>query len=243
MMLKTVLAHLPATPRQSIYRAYYWWRNRERYQRLQAARREIGEYGEYFGAFEEKQCIFVHIPKCAGLAVANSLFGCDGGLHHTISDYEVIFPPRLFYRYWKFTIVRNPWDRLVSAYFFLKKGGLNDMDRRFAKRCLSGCGSFKEFVIERLPAREVRQFYHFRDQADYLVDPFGKMPIDFIGKFESLTEDYQQIAERIGVQSPLLSKNKTEKEHYSEYYTEDLVKAVRQEYRRDIELLKYDFER
>jgi hypothetical protein len=92
---------------------------------------ELRGRGVYSDFADEFQCIFIHIPKTAGTSVARTLFG-QGSRHVPYFEYEKV-NGRKFNRYFKFAFVRNSWDRLVSTYFFLKKGGLNDMDRLWAE--------------------------------------------------------------------------------------------------------------
>ena len=66
-------------------------------------------------SYDEYKCIFVHVPRTGGVAIAKSLFGNLGGSHISISLYRKVFSD-VFDGYYKFTFVRNPWDRLVSAY-------------------------------------------------------------------------------------------------------------------------------
>ena len=63
-------------------------------------------------------------PKCAGNAVQKSLFGEVVFGHQTIRQYQVALPKVTYQNAWKFTIVRDPFERVVSAWRFLKAGGL-----------------------------------------------------------------------------------------------------------------------
>ncbi len=87
----------------------------------------------------------MHIPKTAGISVAESLFGYLP-YHYTLSDYKLIYGRRTFRQYFKFAFVRNPFDRLFSAYRFLMKGGWNEGDRRWAEENIARYDSFAEFV-------------------------------------------------------------------------------------------------
>ena len=100
--------------------------------------------GVYSGYPNQYKCIFIHIPKAAGTAVTQALFG-PVSRHVPYFEYEKA-NPRKFKRYFKFAFVRNPWDRLVSTYFFLKRGGLNEMDRQWAEKNLSVFDNFDSFV-------------------------------------------------------------------------------------------------
>jgi hypothetical protein len=100
--------------------------------------------GEYSNFADEHQCIFIHIPKAAGTSVALTLFG-EPSRHVPWFEYYQA-NPRKFRKYFKFAFVRNPWDRLVSSYFFLRKGGLCDADATWAAENLNAYSDFGQFV-------------------------------------------------------------------------------------------------
>jgi hypothetical protein len=120
--------------------------------------------------FDRYQCIFFHIPKCAGMSVAQGLFGNQGASHITLTHAKLIFGLHNFNNYFKFTFVRNPFDRVVSAYFFLKKGGLYNWISPWTKKYILTYPTFSEFATEGLPKREVINDFHFRPQYTFICD-------------------------------------------------------------------------
>ena len=68
------------------------------------------------------RCIFFHIPKTAGVAVCDGLFGNRGPGHMDVEIAKVVFGKWRFQSFFKFCFVRNPWDRLVSAFHYLRHG-------------------------------------------------------------------------------------------------------------------------
>ncbi len=71
---------------------------------------------------DKHKCIFVHIPKTAGISVSVSLLGESIG-NMSAMYYRALFGKEDFRLYFKFAFVRNPFTRLISAFEFLKKGG------------------------------------------------------------------------------------------------------------------------
>lgn len=193
-------------------------------------------------ALDYYKCIFVHIPKNAGLSVCYTLFGNAGGSHRKIVDYKNIFSPNTFNRYYKFTFVRNPWDRLVSTFFFLKNGGLTEKDRIWAESHLGEFTDFKNFVKNWLTENNINNSLHFQHQHIFLEDGKGQIAVDFIGRFENIDEDFKAITDTLNINRVLKKTNASErKENYRLYYDEETKAIVEAIYKKDIELFNYEF--
>jgi hypothetical protein len=82
-------------------------------------------------------------------------------------------------------------------------------------------------------------------QLDYLIDLQGKLQMNFIGHYENLNDDFQQICETIGIPQmklPHKRQAKDRKQDYRSYYSDDLAELVGQYFKRDIEALDYRFD-
>lgn len=215
--------------------------NPSRYRRLQQMRRNIRR-GYSLEGFDKHECIFVHIPKCAGISIAKSLFGNLGGGHYTIRRYQLIFNETEFEQYFKFTFVRNPWDRLVSAFCFLRNGGINQRDGRWAARHLGRFDDFNEFVCRWVNPRNIYRGIHFVPQFEFLRVSDETPAVDFVGRFENIESDFQQIAERIGLR-PSLSKHNSQsaRQDYRAFYSDEAAEIVANAYATDIDLFGYKF--
>ncbi len=198
------------------------------------------------GPFDETESIFVHIPKCAGISVTRALYGRLVGTHHGVKSFQMIYSKAEMDHYFKFTIVRNPWSRLVSAYTFLKSGGLTDGDKAWAKEHLSQFDDFGRFVREWVNPKNVLTYIHFNYQHRYVVDPNGYMPIDYVGYFENLKNDFKNIASIMGKDVELPhhnpTKSKVKRLPYTEMYDDETRQIVADVYRQDIERFGYTFD-
>lgn len=214
------------------------------YQKFQALRTvEVGK-GQTLMPFDKYQCIFVHVPKCAGISVCNSLFSGLAGLHMHIRQYQLAFTKSEFDSYFKFTFVRNPWDRLVSAYCFLKKGGMGQVDKKWAEENLSIYPDFDSFVKSWINRKNIFSYTLFIPQYKFICTQGNLPTLDFIGFFENLEEDFSYVQERIKKNNEgLLFLNKTKnRKDYQEYYTEESKQIVAEVYKEDIQMLGYTFD-
>jgi len=238
----------------------------------------------------QDKCVFVHIPKAAGQSV-ESVFVTRAGLtwetRETLllrpNDNPSIGPPRLahllaheyvelghmtaeqYQQYFTFSFVRNPWARLVSEYNYRRLLG----DKHF--QC-----SFKAFLFKRFPKPEsdchvhIKDYYrHIMPQWKFLYDEEGNQLVDFIGRFETLQQDFNYVCQQLNIDEiSLPHKNKTapsgikqrsklkfrkllskvgftrfeQHRHYSGYYDDESKAFVADLYQKDIELFGYQFE-
>ena len=84
----------------------------------------------------------------------------------------------------------------------------------------------------------------YRNQIDYLTDASGTLLVDFIGRFETLPQDFKIISEKIAfAPTPLPHVNKSVRKQYTDYYTSEMAETVRRRFQRDIEHFGYAFGR
>jgi hypothetical protein len=207
------------------------------YRRLQERRAEL------LAPLDRHRCLFVHIPKCAGTAVSIGLFGQPIG-HHTLRYFRYVYAKHEFDGYFKFTFVRNPWDRVVSAFHYLGEEQRYGVDRRWRDEHLSCYQGFEDFVMTGLHRPEVLRWFHFTPQWDYVSVPWSsKSPVDFVGRYENLPHDFGVVAERLGLSAKLAVRNqgRERKADYRSYYSPASRQKVADVYARDIREFGYEF--
>ena len=197
-----------------------------------------GVYGDYA---DEYRCIFIHIPKTAGTSVVRALFGSESR-HIPWQEYQQTNRNK-FSEYFKFAFVRNPWDRLLSAYIFLRRGGMNTADATWAERHLARFPDFESFVHEWVSPDNIASWVHFIPQYKWIYDDQGSLQMDFVGRMESITEDFQVVAKRLGTNVELPVTNRTRTEHYSGSYTDEMADSVGRVFEHDARLFGYEFKR
>lgn len=217
----------------------------------------------------EYKAIFVHIPKSAGTSVGTKLAmytaqGVEWGmqdhrairhLRHprslTIKQYLTTAFVELLARrvrdsvmldrqyptaeefdtYYKFTFVRNSWARFYSWY----NNVITD-ERHRTKLKVPKDATFRWFVDNRLNT--------LRDQLFYIKDFDGSIGVDFIGRFESVQDDFKIVCDKLGIADSALPRhNKSLNQDYIEHYDQYLLERVQQRYQADIEHFGFAFGR
>ena len=189
------------------------------------------------------RCIFVHIPKTAGTSVSKALFGSEFG-HCTVDHYE-IFSPKRFHNYFKFAFVRNPWDRFLSAYKFLKKGGMYSVDKNWADIHLSEFNNFEQFVLslkKEDQAQRILRGIHFIPQHKFICDYKFQIKVDFLGRFENINQDFSVVSDKLGLDVQLPHLNRSHNINFRDSYTDEMAAIVAQLYKKDLEIFDYKFD-
>jgi hypothetical protein len=197
----------------------------------------------------QKHFLFVHIPKTAGNSIQTILrdysedqlvalrkeqdgierFGLRNPKynikkHSTLAQYRDAVGNEQFRSLYKFTCVRNPWDRMVS-YYFTPTQSPEIWDRKKFRRIISKAVTVAEYL--RL------------DQGE--KDPFSN--VDYIMRFENLADDFRAVCGTLGISPGTLPRyNRSRREHYSKYYDDELRELVRNRFAAEIERFGYTFE-
>lgn len=220
----------------------YRRKHRRRYEEMQNMRIATTADGYSYKPFDDTRSIFVHIPKCAGVAISEAIFGNLAGGHTTLDEYLNIFEPEHVASYFKFTVVRNPWDRAVSAYFFLQNGGFGNASDIEFKKEFGDTRNFRDFVKHWVNKANIWRWHHFRPQYHYMLEKRGKVRLDFVAFLENIDSDFTYIVKRLGLDSSLAKSNKSNHSSYMDYYDEESRDIVAEAYAEDIKMLGYTFD-
>ena len=200
--------------------------------------------------------IFISVSKTGSTSVRNILKDYSDILsnddknspyyHHTSSDKLKQYfqeTAQCWDDYFKFTFVRNPYDRVVSWWNYIKstykaqqKGKPKNTTEEWQKFCaevMTNHNNFKSFILARKLPRSASEFIFDKDENNLL---------DFIGKLENLQEDFDVVCDKIGIPPQQLPHvNKTKHKHYTEYYDDETREIVAEKYAKDIEYFGYEF--
>jgi len=192
--------------------------------------------------------IFIHIPKCAGQSVEETflndlqlnwddhryLFGCfekpsswtkniPGRIAHLtakeILDFKFL-PIEMFNSFYKFSIVRDPVQKLVSSWNYLDPSE-----------------NFDDWVSSVVLSGHKENNYFFKDQADYLFDENNKSLVDDIVPFKTLGSSKHNFYNYLENISALSHRNASKKRDIS--ISEETSKLIKDLYKKDYKYLDF----
>jgi len=190
--------------------------------------------------------IFVHINKTGGTSIEVLLkkYSNKFKKHQSIIDLNKEASSN---DYFKFTFVRNSWDRFLSLYKYRIKTnqtklGSNPIPfKEWAKHIYDKNPKYYNTRHDPIGNNKLRLLM-LSDQLDWITDAKGSVNMDFIGRFENFQEDFNIVCDKIGIpHSQLPHVNKTEHKHYTEYYDEETRQIVAEKFAKDIEYFGYEF--
>lgn len=197
--------------------------------------RGIGRYQDEIRLRYLAGFAFVHINKTGGSSVERAL-----GLpfrHLTAPELRAAIGATRWKRWFSFTIVRNPWDKVASHYHYRVRTNQTALRTHPV--------AFGEWVRLTYGEQDRRYFDSpkmFMPQTDWLVDEEGKIMVEFIGRFERLEQDFRTICHRIGRDAQLPHLKKSERGDYRTLYTDATTEIVGKWFARDLANFNYSFE-
>ena len=148
--------------------------------------------------------------------------------HISLRQVQAHLPGEIWRDYFKFAMVRNPYERYVSACTFLNR------------RNPGYAGTETAFMKSALMRERFRRRVLVRAQVELLVDEAGAVGMDFVGRYERLQHSFDQACERAGVPlTPLTRRNASHYGDYRRYYDDGLLDQVNAFYRTDFDRFDY----
>lgn len=198
-------------------------------------------------AWDRYRLLYVRVPKCGNSSIRRSI---KGGEKRRMSKSQIV---RARKDWTTFSFVRNPWDRVLSAYRHKVTGDSNSprivdgiyqgfLDHGIPVRADMGFAEFCELICD-IPDKKTDK--HLRSQTSFLFIKDTSI-VSFIGKVENMNEDWSRLMAQIGINIQIGHINRTQKDsqHYSLFYPDTaLVNLVGDRYAEDIRHFGYDFER
>jgi hypothetical protein len=180
------------------------------------------------------RCIFVHQRKCASTSIT-AAFGAEPGSQEFRVFANGLFrpgdEPYFPYResYFKFAVVRNPWDRFVSGW----------------KYCISTRDRPLIDVLKNPPASKHDRIHVMRPQFVTLIrkGASSRLAVDELIRYEALDEGFRKVCARIGMPPVELPRlNVTTHPPYQEVFDEESRELFAQIFSEDIRRFGYEFD-
>lgn len=197
----------------------------------------------------EKDAIFVHVPKNAGTSISTWLEqNCREKIIRAKRKHDSFEESVKKYGNFSFSfaVVRNPFERLVSAYFYNK--------RIFRNRKLVTLEEIKNLSAKK-QSKHIRN-YKLQESLKYDFDYFIRYNFchpcldtqtklvsgtKHILRYENLQRNFLVIQEYFKTKKPLNLKNKSSHKNYRQYYDTELIDIIFSRYEEDFINFNYDF--
>lgn len=192
------------------------------------------------------KCIFIHIPRCAGTSIEEWIVGGDywfidrSTKHITASQARALYE-EYWNSYFKFSIVRNPFDRVRSClkykdHFGIELNSSGDIDfRRYWE--LFG----RDIVVEhdhRFHSREkIISNLHLPGQIyGNIIDE----ELDFVARFESIEADMKYVQSVLGVKEKFEIHVEASPKGSRKILTGKDIESISQMYEKDFDTFSYE---
>lgn len=179
-----------------------------------------------------RKLLFVHIARTGGTSIETALVGKDWwdidpeSKHISASQAKKIYGDEIWRDYKKFTVIRNPWDRVVSMWAtkWWHEASNIEVD----------C-SLKTFIKKMKP--HPHEVYGSLLYADVIDEP-----LDFVLRFEDLQRDFSCMLRKVGVEDVMLPHvEKRVHAPYASMYGPEERELVADMFSLDLQRYPYDF--
>lgn len=193
--------------------------------------------------FDSSKSIFIHIPKCGGTSLVTSFspeikqliarpnkfslkYMYGRNLQHATASKVRLLAPVRYARYYKFSLVRNPWDRMISEYNWRKQWDTNLANTNFIN------------MLENIPKYRDKREPHFYQASDFIMDKNDNLLIDYLGYFENIDHEFEHICKQLNLDLTLARKNVSSNQSAEQlnkgFYGKVASELIKQHFPRDI---------
>lgn len=210
---------------------------------------------------KEKKLVYMQTPKAACSSITANMYDMEETDAHIVHrkafygrDKRLLLPIWMraqsnnkYKNYFKFTFVRNPFERLVSCY-----KNKYHTDKKYIGSTLTHMTfdiymlgylkkdeGFCEFAKKMSKIPQVLANAHFASQAYRIFDKDGVSRLDFVGKLENISNDWNVLVEKCGF-TPLCRLNQTGRDNWMDYYDRKTAEIVYKYYEKDVKAFGYE---
>ena len=199
--------------------------------------------------------IYFHLFKCAGNSIRKVLKITRGtelhGVHVEAKDVKKHFEARGIIKqyedYFKFAFIRNPYNWMISTYFYIKASRIHYEHQR------ANTMNFQQFLDYYIKVMMTKPYPYGSNKCitlnEFVRDEEGKIIVDYIGKVETLEKDFRAICEKIDFKYynkethtlPFINVTGNRDKGYRQYYNAASKKMVADRFAEDLDYFKYTF--
>jgi len=231
----------------------------------------INNYKSYMAYINNKlKALFLHNVKCGGSYVRKILidhYSFEGFFIESLTDCDISNNNKMdnckylilnqykgikkYEDFFIFTFVRNPYDKIYSAYKYLKQKIKDGNFKKIhnVKENNNFFSDFNTFVRNYKNVNIVSEFHAFITQYDHLSDLSGNIVINYIGKLENIDNDILNILSILKIENinhdhelffeRKLNKLSDDKINIAFDYNEESFNFVNEHFHKDFELFGY----
>jgi len=203
--------------------------------------------------FFQKKFFFVHIPKTAGTSISSAILATNKynlsflPTEHASAIQIIDYIGKNYKKYYSFSFVRNPYDRLNSLYHFLcQKNLFPEKGENWDQDNLIKMG-FKAWLLDTnfWPpyTKGIGPSFQKRSQCYFLSDENNHILVNDVFKYENLTNDLNILSKKIDINFDELSQTKVTIRDNDKYeYCDETIDFVKQFHGEDLDRFNYIFD-
>ncbi len=210
--------------------------------RLRELKQKNLEAGIQKNIFPNLGLLFIHIPKTAGTSIHHILSKADVSLssdilnrniektqlhqHSTALEWKTALGENSWQKLFSFCLVRNPWDLMVSSYFWWVQKANQFPNHLRNSIIIKNLGSFDRFIHSRYGR------YFINECPGAMSDWYshqGSDLVHFVGRVEDFDNSIQYVLQQTKAPLsvlPSVHKNTTLRKEYRKYYSKSGKKIV-----------------
>ncbi|MDF1695881.1 MAG: sulfotransferase family 2 domain-containing protein [Saprospiraceae bacterium] len=185
-----------------------------------------------------KKFVFIHIQRTGGSSLINVLHNKLSAnvqiyAQHGNSKSDENYLLDKYKDYFKFSMVRNPWERMLSWFLLIYKDQLTTMNQSRKQ--------FEQFLHDDLAFAKGDPYFHY-NQIDYITQENGTFVTDRILRFENYNKEIHCLWDKLAMPKEDIPKmNPSIAVNYSDYYTDQSRRLIEQKCKKDIDFFGYTF--
>jgi hypothetical protein len=198
---------------------------------------------------KKNKIIFIHVPKTGGSSIEKSLIDIfdetikingdqtsivdklkkpkknsfNSLKHATAEELKCQYGEEIFNVYTKFSVIRNPWDRLLSLYYWS-----NGRSKPYNKDV------FIKKILKKNPDNANRSVWTLNK---YLCDKEGNLIVDNLINFDNLNKEFNNFCIKEGLgdkKLPHINSRNVERYSYTDIMDNEVIELIGEYYKKEI---------